>query len=64
MMIGLSVSSAIGRLSVLKITRRFDMGFLQVAAEVDKNGDRNAHDDQGTDAQDQEPPDHPHSWLG
>jgi len=58
------VSSAIDRLSVLKLTRRLGMSLLQIAPEVDKNGDRNAHNDQCTDAQDQKPPDHPHSELG
>jgi len=40
------------------------MRFLEVAPQVDVQGNRDAHYDQRTDAQNQEPPDHPHSRLG
>ena len=38
--------------------------FLQVPPQVHIQGDGHAHDDQCAHAQDQEPPDHPHSPLG
>ena len=37
---------------------------LQIPAQMDVQGDGYAHYDQGTDAQNQKPPDHPHSRLG
>jgi hypothetical protein len=37
---------------------------LQIASQVDIEGDRYAHYHEGTDAQYQKPPDHPHSRLG
>jgi hypothetical protein len=40
------------------------MRLLQISPQMDVNGDRYAHDYQGTDAQNQKPPDHPHSRLG
>lgn len=36
---------------------------LQMAAQTHVQGDRNAHHDQRTHTQDQEPPDHSHSRL-
>jgi len=36
----------------------------QMAAQTHVQGNRNAHYDQGTDTQDQKPPDHPHNALG
>ena len=38
--------------------------FLQVAPQVYINSDRHAHHHQCANAQDQKPPDHPHSELG
>src|SRR6266852_8346817 len=40
------------------------MGSLQMTPQAHVKGDCNAHHDQGTHTQDQEPPDHPHSRLG
>jgi hypothetical protein len=37
---------------------------LQVAAQTHIKGDCNAHHNQRTATQDQEPPDHPHNRLG
>jgi hypothetical protein len=38
--------------------------FLQVSSEVHKEGEHDAHHDERAHAQDQKPPDHPHSRLG
>ncbi len=40
------------------------MRLLKVAPQMYKQGNRDAHDHERTDAQDQKPPDHPHSRLG
>jgi hypothetical protein len=40
------------------------MRLLQIPAQVHKQGNCNAHYNECTDTQDQEPPDHPHSRLG
>jgi hypothetical protein len=37
---------------------------LKVTPQAHVKGDCNAHHDQRTDTQDQEPPDHPHNGLG
>jgi hypothetical protein len=37
---------------------------LQVVSQAHVQGNRNAHYDQRTATQDQEPPDHPHNRLG
>jgi hypothetical protein len=37
---------------------------LQMPSQTHVQGDCNAHHDQSAHAQDQEPPDHPHSRLG
>jgi hypothetical protein len=61
------LSNAARGLSVLTVTggvlmRR--MSFLQVAAQMHVRGNGNAHYDERAYAQDQKPPDHPHSRLG
>src|SRR5579872_2334685 len=40
------------------------VSLLEMPAQMNEQSNRHAHDDQRTDAQDQEPPDHPHSRLG
>ena len=40
------------------------MCFLQMPPQVHINGDGHAHYDKRTAAQNQKPPDHPHSGLG
>jgi ABC-type nickel/cobalt efflux system permease component RcnA len=39
----------------------FVRDLMQIAPQMNEEGDRYAHDHQRTDSKDQEPPDHPHS---
>jgi hypothetical protein len=53
------ICSAVGFGSIMRSVR-----LLQIPAQMHIEGEYHAHNDERTRAQDQEPPDHPHSRLG
>jgi len=58
------VLDVIGRLYFVVSIANDCAGCFQVAANPEINGDRHAHHDQGTETQDDKPPNHPHGSLG